>query len=291
MLLRICEYVIPQEYAKITAQDFVDPVFFSLSCKRLLGVCGRILQTKEGAMHPNAYGSSDKQHLLCKIAECWLPNEKRVCWACWRFRAFGGGSKAEWLQIVATQSDTAEHNQRAKSWVQNWEVRNWFGEESEELYNLRSDDERLRCPGCVLKGFRITVSKDFIRSRNMKRQGKEWLTEMDRKDRKEEGQRKKQRKLEEADRKLAEKLTLDDAKIRDQPVGGGLKRKADAVTADAANAKRQKDEAYTNVSDMKEQRASLQSAWSHHTLCPCEACSEEFFRRIECDDSDYDSDV
>jgi hypothetical protein len=241
-------------------------------------------------MHRNAYGSSDKQRLLCKMAECWLPNDKRVCWACWRFRAFGGGSKAKWLQMVAKQSDTAEHNERAKVWAQNWEVKNWFGEESEELCNLRSDDERLRCPGCVLKGFRITVSKDFVRSRNMKRRGKEWLTEMDEKDRKEEEQRKKQKKQEEADRKLAEKLTVDDAKVREQPAAGGGKRKAEAVTADAANVKRRKEDGDTNVSDMKEQRGNLQPAWSHHTLCPCGACSEEFLRLMECDDSDYDSD-
>jgi hypothetical protein len=64
-----------------------------------------------------------------------------------------------WLHMAAKQTDTAEHTQRAMALERNWEVKNWFNEESDEIYDFSSDDERLRCPGCVMKGFRITVSK------------------------------------------------------------------------------------------------------------------------------------
>lgn len=75
--------------------------------------------------------------------------------------------------MAAEQSDTAKHTERAKAWLQNWEVKNWFDEESGKTYILRNDDGRLSCPSCVLKGYRITVSKEFVHSRNTERLGDE----------------------------------------------------------------------------------------------------------------------
>jgi hypothetical protein len=212
-----------------------------------------------------AYGSSDKQHLLCKITKCWPPKDKRVCRACWCFRAFGEASKAKWLGIAAEQTDTAEHTKRTKAWEQNWEVKNWFGAESDEACNFRSDDERLRCPGCVMKGYRITVSKDFVCDRDQNRWNKEWLRTQAEKDKKEEERQKEPKKREEANRKVAEMFAVADAKIREQPVARGLKRQGEPVVA---GVKRQK---------------------SHHTLCDCGTCSEDFFGLIGCEDSDFDS--
>ena len=75
--------------------------------------------------------------------------------------------------MAGEQTDTAEHTQRAMAWERNWEVKNWFNEESDEIYDFSSDDERLRCPGCVMKGFRITVSKSFVHRRNRERGNRE----------------------------------------------------------------------------------------------------------------------
>jgi plasmid stability protein len=54
------------------------------------------------------------------------------------------------------------------------------------MYDFSSDDERLRCPGCVMKGFRTTVSKSFVHRRNMERENREWLKEIVEKDQKDE---------------------------------------------------------------------------------------------------------
>jgi hypothetical protein len=51
LLLKICDHIAPKEQAEITAEDFAHPVFFSLSCKRLLGICGKIMQTKTMDVH------------------------------------------------------------------------------------------------------------------------------------------------------------------------------------------------------------------------------------------------
>jgi hypothetical protein len=47
LLLKICNHTVPKEYAEITAEKFVAPVFFSLSCKRLLRVCGKYCKQKK----------------------------------------------------------------------------------------------------------------------------------------------------------------------------------------------------------------------------------------------------
>jgi hypothetical protein len=92
-----------------------------------------------------------------------------------------------------------------------------------------------------------------------------------------------------ADRKLAEKLAVADARVRKQPAARGLKRKGDVIAAGPKDVKRLKDEGETSISDMKEQEENSQPAWSHHTLfCGFGACSEKFFKRINCDDSDFD---
>lgn len=60
----------------------------------LLRARAKILQTKEGVMSLHAYGSSDKQRFLARMADGWLPKGKRVYQACRRSQAFGKGSKA-----------------------------------------------------------------------------------------------------------------------------------------------------------------------------------------------------
>jgi hypothetical protein len=154
-------------------------------------------------MSLHAYSSSEKQHLLPRMADCWLPKNKRVCWACRRFQAFGKGSKAMWLPIAAKQIDTAERTQRAMAWEWNWEVKSWFNEESDEIYDFSNDDERLRCPGCVMKGFRITFSKSFVYRQNKERENRERPREIVEKDKKDE------------DDKLAADAKANDIAIRE----------------------------------------------------------------------------
>lgn len=195
--------------------------------------------------------------------------------------------------MVAGQSGTPQHAERAQLWLQNWEVKNWFGEGSNEAFNLQSDDERLRCPSCVLKGYRITLSPLFVDERNIKREINEHTRrEAEKKEKEQEERRKMQKMQEAADRVLAEKLAAADAKIRQRPARRNLKRKGDAIIEDANEAKRQKEGGDTRVSDMKEeQKGNLQPGWSHDILrCRCRDCSEEFFRRMNCDDWDYDWD-
>src|SRR5271170_893990 len=108
-----------------------------------------------------------------------------------------------WLRMAAEQTDTAEHTQGIMAWERNCEVRNWFNEESDEIYDFSSDDERLRCPGCVMKGFRITFSKSFVQRRNRERENREWLREIVEKDKKDE------------DDKLAANAKANDIAIRE----------------------------------------------------------------------------
>ena len=77
------------------------------------------------------------------------------------------------MHIAAKQADTAEHTQRAMAWERNWEVKSWFNEESDETQEFSGDDGRLHYLGCVMEGFRITVSKSFVQCRNRERENGE----------------------------------------------------------------------------------------------------------------------
>ena len=225
-------------------------------------------------MDLHAYGSSDKQHFLCRMADCWLPKDKRICWACWRFQAFGEGSKAMWLHMAAEKTDTAEHTQRAMAWERNWEVKNWFNEESDEIYNFSSDDERLRCPGCVMKGFRITVSKSFVYRRNRERENREWLKEIMEKDKKDE-----EDKLA-ADAKAKDIAICKAAQVayKDGSVTKRLKRKGDMKAEGCAlKVKRQKEGTDACALAVNKQRTILLPKRPHlfDALCGCARCDAE----------------
>jgi hypothetical protein len=71
-----------------------------------------------------------------------------------------------------------------------------------------------------------------------------------------------------------------------------VKRKGENIVEGANQSKWQKGGGDTGDSNMKEeQEENLQPSRSHNILhCHCEDCDKEFFRRINRDDSDFDSD-
>jgi hypothetical protein len=150
----------------------------------------------------------------------------------------------------------------------------WFDEESDEIYDFGSDDERLRCPGCVMKGFRITVSKSFVQRRNRERENREWLKEIAEKEKKDE------------EDKLAADAKAKDIAIRkaaqtaykDGSVTEGLKRKGDMKAEGCASkAKRQKESAGASALAVNEQRTILSPKRPHlfDALCGCARCDAE----------------
>jgi hypothetical protein len=70
-------------------------------------------------------------------------NEVKFCYACWLFRKCGSLSKPIFKTIEAGR---ACHRLR-QLWLDNWEVKLWFGEI--EYANFAAD-YRLPCPKCVL---------------------------------------------------------------------------------------------------------------------------------------------
>jgi hypothetical protein len=179
-----------------------------------------------------------------------------------------------WLHMAAERTDTAEHTQRDMAWERNWEVKNWFNEESDEIYDFSSDDERLRCPGCVMKGFRITVSKSFVHRRNRERENREWIKEIVEKDKKDE-----------EDKLAADAKTKGiaigkaaQAAYKGGSMAKGLKRKGDMEAEGCAlEAKRQKESAGACALAVNEQRTILSPKRPHlfDALCGCARCNAE----------------
>jgi hypothetical protein len=75
--------------------------------------------------------------------------------------------------------------------ARDWEVKNWFGEGSDEAFSLRSDDERLHCSSCVLKSYRIAASLFSVSERNTEKESKEYTRNAAEKKKREEEERRK----------------------------------------------------------------------------------------------------
>jgi hypothetical protein len=183
----------------IEGGDAVSPIMLALTCKRMLGNYGALLHgsdpTLTGALLPlsksmnkanlvaslNTAWSADpmaKQMLLAKLAETWtyMVKDSRVCWACYHFRWYGPSHAPRLTGAVALpmSQKSREHDVRTTDFKQNWEVALWLGDQVSSV-NVSSRDERLRCPGCVLKGCKLSASKDFVDAQNAKRNCQEFL--------------------------------------------------------------------------------------------------------------------
>ena len=169
----------------------VSRICLSLAAKHLLGLHQRYIQTQspsnaEVIWFSDYFASNElpKTQLLGKLADGWIPDNIRICWACYQFQPFGTGSRGAWEveKSAFKNNDTLWHHQRTAVWENNWEVKAWLGEEPKELLGVCRKDERLRCPGCVLRGFKLHMDRELVQASNMAREGKEWLRKMAEKD-------------------------------------------------------------------------------------------------------------
>jgi hypothetical protein len=181
-ILRLSDELILNVFKQ--CRDLPTSICLALSCKRLCS----IYQSAVDEAKPKditqlwAHAEHSKRRLLAQLADGWIPRDRiRICWACFRFRPYGKCARSYWQTRF---QDLNAHCTKAKNFSCDQEGMCWLGypvkhpgrykpwsslEKCEAIMDpaiVKSWDEEVRCPECVLWGFEIQLSWRIIRKRN-----------------------------------------------------------------------------------------------------------------------------
>jgi hypothetical protein len=181
-ILRLSDELILNVFKQ--CRDLPTSICLALSCKRLCSIYQSAVDEakRKDITQLWAHAKHSKRRLLAQLADGWIPRERiRICWACFRFRPYGKGARPYWQ---ARFEDLNAHCTKAKNFSCDQEGMCWLGypvehprrykpwlslEKCEAAMDpaiVKSWDEEVRCPECVLWGFEILLSGKIIRKRN-----------------------------------------------------------------------------------------------------------------------------
>jgi hypothetical protein len=166
--------------------DLPTSICLALSCKRLCSIYQSAVDEakRRDITQLWAHAKHSKRRLLGQLADGWIPRERiRVCWACYLFRPYGKSARSYWqarfqgLNAQCTKAKNFSCDQEGMCWLgypvehpqcyKPWSSLEKSNAATDPVWtNLRSWDEEVRCPECVLWGFEIQLSEKIIKKRN-----------------------------------------------------------------------------------------------------------------------------
>lgn len=147
-----------------SALEDVSVLCLALSCKRLCGLYQTFVDKMDRKLQNELWNNKNgnwKKQLVPLLTEGWIPRDRiRMCPSCWRFLGYGDESGDFWRQyLIGELCNEGLRTEKISEWLSNWEIKTWLGKRAEGLNGkaVNAADQRMRCPGCTVKGRSIGI--------------------------------------------------------------------------------------------------------------------------------------